>query len=124
MQNYIVEDKSIIVQKLEYKADSSIDRARKYYSALFALNNIKIPEMQLNMLSFIAARGTISSGGAKAQFCQMFSTTKASIGNVIFKLTKKGYLVKVNNRTKVVDGLQLDFSREILLSVKILRDAS
>lgn len=119
-----MKDRPVILQNLQKTDSSPILKAKRYYSVMLALNGIHLPELELNLLSFIAVRGTISSGGAKEQFCEMFKSTKASIANTVLKLTRKGLLVKINNRTKVVDSLQLNFNNDILLKIKLLEDDS
>ena len=113
-------DKDVIIQKISSPSDSIFQKAVKYYSVLFSLNGVDLPEMQLNILAFTAVRGTISSGGAKEKFIEMFpSTTKASIGNVVFQLKKKGFLVKKERKMIVNPSIYLDFKRPVILQIKL-----
>ncbi len=113
-------DKDVIIQKISSPSESSFQKAVKYYSVLFALKGESIPEMQMNILAFTAVRGSISSGGAKEKFIEMFpTTTKASIGNVVFQLKKKGFLIKRDKKIIVNPSISLDFKRPLVLRIKL-----
>lgn len=113
-------DKDLIIQRISSASSDAFQKAVKYYSVLFSLNGIDIPDMQLNILAFTAVRGTISSGGAKEKFIEMFPTaTKASIGNVVFQLRKKGFLIKRDKKIVVNPSIYLDFKRPIILQIKL-----
>ena len=113
-------DKDVIIQKISSPSESVFQKAVKYYSVLFTLKGISIPDMQMNILAFTAVRGSISSGGAKEKFIEMFpTTTKASIGNVVFQLKKKGYLIKRDKKIIVNPSIYLDFKRPIILQIKL-----
>lgn len=76
--------------------------------------------MELNLLAFTAVRGTISSGGAKEKFIEMFPTsTKASIGNAVYKLTQKGLLIKKDKKIVVNPSIILNFSMPLILQIKL-----
>ena len=115
-------EKPVIVQKLQLKLDSPLERAIRYYTILFAMNKKFLPPLELKLLAFIAVKGTISAGGAKEQFCELFNTTKASVGNAVWKLGKKGLVITINGRHKVMDALQLDFKKDIILKINIIED--
>lgn len=109
---------NITVQKIHTLEGDPFERAVKYYSILSILNHLGLTEMQINLLSFTAIRGTISSGGAKKLFVDRFDSSISSIGNCIFTLKKKGYLVKNSaNRIIVHPQLMMNFDNPIILQI-------
>lgn len=117
--NYIVKDKPIIVQKIVSQQKDALGKAVKYYSVLCALNNIRLSPMEMNMLSFAGVKGSLWSGGSMKQFCELFNSTPSSAGNLIYKLRKKGLLIRINTRIRVIPALSLDFKRDLLLNIHI-----
>jgi len=111
---------NINVQKIRIIEDDPFSRAVKYYSILSILNNLELTEMDINLLSFIAVRGTISSGGAKKIFTERFNSSISSIGNYISKLSKRGFQVK-NQANKIIvhPGMVLNFNYPIILQITI-----
>lgn len=113
-------DKGVIVQKISISNDDSFQRAIRYYTVILSLNNIFLPPMELNLLAFTGSRGTISSGGAKEKFIEMFPTaTKASIGNTIYKLTKRLLLVKIDKKIVVNPEISINFNLPLILQIKL-----
>ena len=110
----------VIVQKIRIKEENALAKAIKYYSVLMLLNNIHLAPMEINLLAFTALKGTISSGGSKKQFCEIFSSSKASIGNNIHLLRKKHLLTKVEGKVRVIPPLQIDFTHDLILNIKLL----
>ncbi len=85
--------------KLTTLNNSPKDVARKYLSMVLLLNDIKVSKRELDLLTFIALNRDISSGGKKEEFCIQENTTKPTIGNLVFSLTKKGLLTKQDGKT-------------------------
>ena len=112
-------EQPIVIQKIRKKYPTPIEVGIKYYSILSILNNLKLTEREVQLLAFTASRGTISSGGAKESFYQMFGSTKASLGNIIGSMMKRGYLVKIENRTTVNPVLLLNFDNPIILQISM-----
>lgn len=109
----------VIVQKIQKKVDSDIEKAIKFYSVIFALNNIKLPQKQLYLLAFTAARGSITSPAARGEFIKIFGSSLASLENMKQELVKSGLLVKIDKKYKVNPQIALDFSRDILLQINL-----
>ena len=110
----------VIVQKIQRKVDSDIDKAVKYYTVIFALNNIKIPQKQLYLLAYTAARGSITSPAARSEFVRMFDSSLASLENMKQELVKAGLLVKIDRKYKVNPKLALDFSNNVVLQINLI----
>lgn len=109
----------VIVQRIGKEVNSDVERAIKYYSVIFALNNIKLPQKQLHLLAFTAARGSITSPAARTEFIKMFGSSLASLENMKQELVKSGLLVKIDRKYKVHPQIGLDFSKDILLQINL-----
>lgn len=88
----------IVLQEISKTLKDEQDLFEKYFLILTAMNSIHLPPAELRLLAFTARKGGISSGGLKNQFCQLTNYPKASLGNLIHKLTKKGWLIKQEDR--------------------------
>lgn len=111
-----------IVQKIEKKCPSDIVKAIRYYTVLFCLNDIYPSSKQVELLAFTAVKGTITSPTARREFIELFDSSSASLENIKCKLVKKGWLVKLDGKIKVNQLLVLDFSKDLVLQVKLLRN--
>lgn len=94
-------DEKVLVQKIKKEYESPIEIALKYYSIILKLNNIPIPNRQLELLAFIAVRGTISSPSARDEFIKQFQSTPGTINNMISKLSKLKLITKENSKYRV-----------------------
>lgn len=111
-----------IVQKIEKKCASDITKAIRYYTVLFSLNDIYPSSKQVELLAFTAVRGTITSSTARKEFIETFDSSSASLENIKCKLVKRGWLVKVEGKIRVNQLLALDFSKNLIIQVKLLKD--
>lgn len=112
----------ITTLRITKKYNTSLDLAIKWFSVLSALNDFKWTRLEIRLLAFTAIKGDISSGGRKEAFCDLFKSTKSSIGNTISKLSKKYYLVKIDDKIKVHPQFLLDFENDIVSQIKLLHD--
>lgn len=106
-----------MIQKIKKKYPTPIDVGIRYYSILSILNNLHLTEREVQLLAFTAVRGTISSGGAKDSFYNMFGSTKASLSNMIGSMSKRKLLVKTENRIVVNPVLALNFDSILALNI-------
>jgi hypothetical protein len=104
---------TLLVQKIEARLSSDLQRAIKYYSILCAVKEIKLSRRQLELLSFIAVKGTISSPAVRKEFVDTFNSSLASLENLKGKLVRKGWLVEVDRKYRVNPGFLIDFSKDI-----------
>ena len=93
-----------------------------YYSVISAINALKLSGKELQLLAFIAVRGTITNPAAREEFCSTYKTSQAVIYNTIRKLKKKKLLLKENNRIKVNPALALDFNQSVVLQITLNND--
>lgn len=109
----------VIVQTLGKKVASDVEKAIKYYSVLLALSGMRLPQKQLYLLAFAAARGSITSPAARREFIETFDSSLASLENMKQKLVKAGLLIQVDMKYKVNPQFALDFSKDILLKINL-----
>lgn len=110
----------VIVQKIEKELPSDLDRAIKYFKLLLLMNDLKLPPKHIELLAFAAVRGTITSPAARAEFVELFDSSLASLENIKGKLAKSGWLVEIDKKYRVNPDLGLDFSKDIVVQVKLL----
>ena len=108
----------ITTLRIKKEFDTSLELAVKWYSIVSILNNFKWTCMQVNILSFTAVKGDISSSCRVADFCSLFNTTSSSVANCVSELYKKGFIVK-QGKTKVHPQLLLDFNNNILTQLAL-----
>lgn len=107
------------VQRIRKAYPSPLQVAIKYYGVLSVLNNLKLTEREVQLLAYTAVRGTISSGGAKDGFIQQFDSSIASVGNMVHKLSKRGFLIKEDGRVVVNPRIFVNFNNNLVLQLKL-----
>lgn len=108
-----------VVQKIIKTYKDEVEVGIKYYSLISELNNLNLTERELQLLSFTANRGTISSLSSKEEFSRRFSSSIATINNMISKLSRMKLLVKVNGKTRVNPKISIDFSKNVVMNIFI-----
>lgn len=113
------------VQKIVSRPLSAFDRAVKYYSIMAVVNNIPLTKKEIQLLAFIATRGTISAEGAKETFSGEFDSSVFSVNNMIYRLRRKGVLIKNDEGQMVVNPrIVMDFSRALVLNITMANGIS
>ncbi len=97
--------------------------AIKWYSILSILNDFHWSPLEIELISYTAVEGNISSGGRKEKFCSLFSSTKNSLSNSICKMQKKGFLVKKDGKTVVHPQLKVECSH-LLITLNLENEAT
>jgi hypothetical protein len=110
----------LIVQKLQRKLPSNIEKAIMYYTILSVVNNLKLTDKQVELLAFTSVRGTITSPSARSEFVEMFDSSLQSLENIKNKLKRKGWLVEVDKKYRVNPRVNLDFTRDIVLQINLV----
>ena len=75
-------NEKVIVQEINKEYKTPIEIAIKYFSIVLTLSDIYLPPRDLELLAFIAVRGTISSPSAKDEFIKQFDSTIGTINNM------------------------------------------
>lgn len=105
------------VQKLKPRITSEFEVAKRYYSVVSALNTLKLTDMELNILAFIATRGSISNTNMKKTFCELFKSTENSINNRIGELLKRGILQKQEGKVRIIQSIALSFKEPVVIKI-------
>ena len=114
----------VVVQKISKSFDDSVSIAVKYYSIISDLNNLNLTDREIQLLAFTANRGTISSVSAKQEFCKRFNSSVPTINNIISKLSGMKLLIKVNGKTKVNPKIAIDFTKNLVLQIALVKTVS
>lgn len=104
--------------KKEYNED--VDLAVKFYNIISVLNDFKWSLMECRIMAYTAMKGDISSGGRVKSFCNVFKTTAGSLSNSVSVLFKQRFLIKLDGKTKVNDGLYFNVNTDIIFQLKML----
>ncbi len=97
--------------------------AEKYYGVLSVLNSLNLTERELQLMAFIAVSGSVSIDENRKEFCKEFSTTAATINNMVSRLKKKNLLVKKDGQIVVNSLISLDFRKDLQLEIKLVHEA-
>jgi hypothetical protein len=109
-----------IIQKIKTIGNDNFALAEKYYSILSVINNLKLTQRELQLVSFIAVRGNISYGNIRKEFCERYNSTGPTINNIISKLKKSKVIIKEGSKTRINPLIMLDFNKEILLQISLI----
>ena len=111
-----------ILQKLKTSVDTDFKRAEMYYTILSLVNNLELTKREIQLVTFAAIRGNISSSTNKNDFCSLFNSSYNTIKNIVSKLRKMGIFIKQNNKTIVNPIIVLDFKKNLSLFISIEND--
>jgi hypothetical protein len=117
-----MEERKIVIQKLQKSLDDEYAIAQQYYSILSAINNLGLTKREIELVAFTAVKGTISYANTRTQFCEMYNTTTATINNIVSKLKKLGIFIKESGKVRVNPIIVVDFKKNLNLVVKILHN--
>jgi len=112
-------EKKITVQKLNKVLPADIQVAETYYNVLSALNNLGLTHREIQLVAFAAVRGNISYANIRKEFCELYSSSSASINNIISRLKKLGVFVKDGTKVKVNPQITLNFENDIVLQITL-----
>lgn len=113
-------EKKIIVQRLKRKEEDSLAVAKRYYSILSAVNDLKLTEREIQLIAFTAIKGNISYSTIREEFCKLYNSSSPTINNIISKLKKVGIFVKDASKIKVNPKILLSFENNIVIQTVIL----
>lgn len=98
------------------------DIAHLYFSIITLSHGIKISNRELDLLAHISIVGNIASQNSIKSFIEVFESSRASIYNLISKLTKKGLLIKKDKKMNINPQIALDFinNDKFIMGVKCM----
>lgn len=117
-----MENRKTILQTLKKKLPDVYSIAEKYYTFISVMNDIKLSEREIQLISFFAVKGNISYTVNKEEFCEKYNSSEATMNNIISKLKKMKILYKEGNRIKLHSAILLDFSKNISLNINLVHE--
>lgn len=114
-----MEGRKTIIQTIKGGEKDDMAIAIRYYSILAALNKIKLTEREIQLMAFLAIKGNISYSTNREEFCKLYSSSSATINNMISRLRKMGILIKNNSKIRIHPSIMLDFSKDLVLQIKL-----
>lgn len=110
----------MIIQRLKKVSLKEDEIAQRYYAILSTLNDFRLTDREIQLMGFIATSGSVSISGKRKDFCERFSTTSATVNNMVSKLKKKQLLIKKDGHIVVNSIISLDFKKDLQLEIKLL----
>lgn len=107
-------DREILVKTIRKEFKDKIKAGIAWFTFITTINDISLTNRELQLLSFINMRGTISSTSSKDEFCKIFDSSPATVSNMVSKLSKLKLLVKEKSKTRVNKTLKVDFDKEFV----------
>ncbi len=114
-----MEQPTQVVQQLQTVLRDEYSVAEKYYSILSAINNLGLTKREIELVAFTAVKGSISYANHRAEFCDRYNTTTATINNIVSKLKKSSVFVKQDGKIKVNPIIVVNFKKNLNLVIKI-----
>jgi len=110
----------MIVQKLNKKTKDKFALAHKYYQILSVLNDLKLAEGEIQLVAFSAIKGNIAEPSLREEYCETYSTTPATINNIVYRLKKKDIFRKEDKMIFVNPELtQVNFEEDLALVISL-----
>ena len=110
----------MIVQRFKCSVEDDYILAEKYYSILSSINNLKLTQREIQLVSFTAIRGNMSYANIREDFCKKYGTTSPTINNLISKLKKVGVFIKDRGKIKVNPKILFKFDDGVVLQVSLM----
>lgn len=109
----------VTVKDIKSISKNAIELGIIWFGIIAIINKINLTTRQLQLLSFINYRGTISSTSAKAEFVKMFNSSTATISNMISELSESKILVKEKGKIKITPSLRIDTDKELVIRISL-----
>lgn len=100
----------------------ALKKAERYYNILSAVNDLKLTQKEIQLIAFMAVKGSISLSSVRSEFCREYSTSEPTIYNIISRMKKLGIFTKEDNRVKLNPKIALDFKRDVKLEINLVND--
>lgn len=114
-----MDNDKITIQKIKKASLDKYDLAERYYSLISSLNGLKLTERETQLVAFTAIRGNMSYANIREDFCNKFSTSGATINNMISRLKRLNVLIKDRGKIKVNPAILLNFNKDIILQIRL-----
>ena len=111
-----------IVQQVEKRLDNEYMLAEKYYAILSAINNLQLTKREIELVAFTAVKGSISYANHRAEYCEKYNTTTATINNIVSKLKKSSVFIKGDGKIQVNPIIVVNFKKNLNLVIKLTHE--
>ena len=109
---------NVITQRMKVTGDT-LKKAERYYNILSAVNDLHLTQKEIQLIAFMAVKGSISLSSVRSEFCREYNTSEPTIYNIISRMKKIGVFTKEDNRVKLNPRISLDFKRNIKLEISL-----
>lgn len=110
-----MEDKQVLIKTIKKSFDDKLKAGITWFKFIAAINNIQLTKRELELLSYINYRGTISSTSSKEEFCKLYDSSFGTVSNMTAKLTRVKLLVKDKGKTRINPALRVDFDKNFVV---------
>lgn len=110
-----MEEKQVLIKTIKKSFRDKIKAGITWFRFISAVNDISLTKRELELLSFINYRGTISSTSSKEEFCKLFDSSLGTISNMTAKLINMKLLIKDKSKTKIHPALRIDFDKDLVI---------
>lgn len=110
-----MEERQVLVKTIKKSFTSKIKAGVTWFKFISAINDLKLTKRELELLSFINYRGTISSSSSREEFCRVFGSSPATVSNLSAKLLRSKILVKEKSKTMITPSLRVDFDKDFVV---------
>lgn len=117
-------ERKITYQKMSKGFADEYTLAEKYYSVISVLNGLGLTEREIQLVAYTAIKGNITSGGVRDDFCRRYSTSSATINNIVSRMKKIGVMVKEDGKIRVNPAIVLDFEKDVILQISLKHDSN
>lgn len=107
-----------LVQRIEKQYGTHLECVIKYFALLNVLNSLSLSEGEINVLAFSSIRPNLYPLETKEEFCKTFSYSLPSFEGYMYKLVKKGFLIKRKGNISLNKQLHIEFD-SLLLHIEI-----
>ena len=112
------------IQRLNKVVRGPYAVAHKYYQILSVINDLNLAEGEVQLIAFTAIEGNISDPSIRKLYVKTYSTTIATINNIVHRLKKKNIIHK-KGRDLFINPVicKVDFSKSLALLVSVKKEA-
>ncbi len=105
--------------KIEKHYEDQLECVERVLSAILVLSGEKLAQKEIELLTYLTVKGTISNVTGRNEFLKIYNTTENTMNNVLGTLKKKGLVHKVSG--KVISKINLPevFFKESTRSIKL-----
>jgi hypothetical protein len=113
-------ERKTFVIKVQRNEPTPFEIAKRYYSIVSAVGDFNWTEREIQLIAFTSIKGNISYRDVKKEFCETYSSSFATINNIVSKLKQKKILIKDGSKVRVHPSIRQDFNNNIVIVTSLL----